>query len=336
MGTGMESKKRRAVLVTGSDGYLGRQLVKDLTGERAHFEKIVAVDVRNTPQGERQPGVEYLTDDVRSPALAERFREFHIEVVVHLASIVTPGKKSDRKSEYSVDVLGTKNVLESCIQSGVHKLILTSSGAAYGYHPDNPLWLEEHHALRGNPEFAYSDHKRQIEEMLASYREARPELQQLVFRPGTILGDAANNQITAFFQKPVIIGLLGVASPFVLIWDKDVVACLIKGIREDTTGIYNLAGDGVITLREMASRMGKPYLPLPVSLVWAVLWILKSFGLTQYGPEQIGFLRYRPVLSNRRLKDTFGYTPQKTTRDVFEYYLNACRRSSLPSGSRDL
>jgi UDP-glucose 4-epimerase len=48
-------------------------------------------------------------------------------------------------------------------------------------------------------------------------------------------------------------------------------------------------------------------------------------GVTQYGPEQVNFLRYRPVLSNRRLKEVLGYTPQKTTRDVFEFFLE-CRK----------
>jgi UDP-glucose 4-epimerase len=37
-------------------------------------------------------------------------------VVVHLASIVTPGKKSNREFEYSVDVDGTRNLLEACLR----------------------------------------------------------------------------------------------------------------------------------------------------------------------------------------------------------------------------
>jgi UDP-glucose 4-epimerase len=323
----MQSENRSSVLVTGSDGYLGRQLMEALAREREGFENIVAMDVRDTPQQERQAGIQYLTADIRSPELANLFGQFHIDNVVHLASIVTPGKKPDREFQYSVDVLGTQNVLEACINASVNKLIITSSGAAYGYHPDNPAWFDEGHALRGNPEFAYSDHKRLVEEMLARYREEHPELKQLIFRPGTILGERANNQITALFEKPVIIGLMGVDAPFVLIWDKDVIGCIMKGLREDLTGIYNLAGDGIITMREMALMLGKPYLPLPVWLVKVSLWVLKKFGLTHYGPEQIGFLRYRPVLSNRRLKEEFGYVPEKTTRQTFEYFLT---RNSSP------
>lgn len=316
----MTHERNQSVFVTGAAGYIGKQLVEALAGEGAHFERIVAADVRDT--SERQAGIEHLHLDVRSKDLAEVLLRCHIDVVVHLATIVTPGKKSDREFEYSVDVLGTRNVLDACVAAHVRKIVITSSGAAYGYHADNPAWLEEDHALRGNPEFAYSDHKRLVEQMLAQYRKEHPELKQLVFRPGTVLGQTADNQITALFKKPVLIGLMGAASPFVFIWDKDMVACIMKGIKEDVTGIYNLAGDGTLTMREIASLLRKPYLPLPVSLMKFSLWILKRLGLTQYGPEQVGFLRYRPVLSNRRLKEVFGYTPQKTTREVFEFYLH--------------
>jgi UDP-glucose 4-epimerase len=74
-------------------------------------------------------------------------------------------------------------------------------------------------------------------------------------------------------------------------------------------------------MQEIAAMSSKPYLPLPVPLVRTGLAIFKKLGLTQYGPEQVNFLRYRPVLSNRRLKEQFGYTPRMTTREVFEYYV---------------
>jgi UDP-glucose 4-epimerase len=310
-----------SVLVTGSGGYIGRQLITAMAAGRHAFKSVVAMDFREAAPEERIEGIVYVTADIRSPQLGDLFREHSPDVVLHLASIVTPGRGSNREFEYSVDVLGTENVLNACLGAGVKKIIVTSSGAAYGYYADNPAWLSEDDALRGNPEFAYSDHKRLVEEMLARYRETHPELRQIIFRPGTVLGRTTSNQITAWFNKKTMMGLRGAATPFVFIWDMDVVACLLKGIREEATGIYNLAGDGVLTLREIAGLMGKPYVSLPVSLVRAALWLLKKLNLTQYGPEQVNFLRYRPVLSNQRLKEVFGYVPKKTTREVFEYYL---------------
>ena len=50
---------------------------------------------------------------------------------------------------------------------------------------------------------------------------------------------------------------------------------------------------------------------------------MKSLGLTDNGPERVKFLRYRPVLSNRRLKEEYGYIPQLTSREAFELYARA-------------
>ena len=70
------------------------------------------------------------------------------DAMVHLAAIVTPGRGSNRQLEWEVDVGGTRNVLEACLDAGVRKLVYTSSGAAYGYHADNPAWIAEDQPLR--------------------------------------------------------------------------------------------------------------------------------------------------------------------------------------------
>src|SRR5512140_425042 len=160
----------RSVLVTGAAGYIGRQVIEALARDRRGLTTIVASDVRDVAASERLPGVEYVAADIRSLDLAGIFTRYGIEVVVHLAAIVTPGRSSNRQLEYEVDVLGTENILRACAGAQVRKLIYTSSGAAYGYHADNPAWIDEDAPLRGNPEFAYSDHKRQVEEMLARWR----------------------------------------------------------------------------------------------------------------------------------------------------------------------
>lgn len=323
MNASPKTDRRLSVLVTGGGGYIGSQVVASLASQRDRIASLVSTDIRLPDPVDRLDGVEYRQLDVRDESLADLCKEFSVTCLVHLAAVVSPGPDADREMLHAVDVLGTRNVLSCCLAAGVGQLVLTSSGAAYGYHPDSPEWLCEDDALRGNQEFAYSDHKRLVEEMLARWREHHPELKQLIFRPGTVLGDATRNQITALFERPVVMGLWGAKSPFVLIWDQDVVRAIEKGIFEGAEGIYNMAGDGVLTLRQMARLMGKPYLQVPVAPIKVALRVMKRFGLTQYGPEQVDFLRYRPVLSNRRLKWEFGYRPEKNTREVFEYYLKA-------------
>ncbi|HSB25371.1 MAG TPA: SDR family oxidoreductase [Burkholderiaceae bacterium] len=311
------------VLVTGGCGYLGSQVVAALAGA---VDCVVSLDLREVPLERRLPGVDYATADIRDPALLELLRQHRIATVVHLAAIVTQRKKADREFEYQVDVGGTRNVLQACVAAGVRHVIVSSSGAAYGYHPDNPAWLSETDEIRGNREFAYSWHKRLVEEMLTEYRQREPQLRQTVFRIGTILGETVANQITALFEKPRPLAVAGADSPFVFIWDQDVVGAIVHAVRSGREGIFNVAGDGALGIREIAARMGKRCRVLPAWLLQAALWLGRRVGATQYGPEQLRFLRYRPVLDNRRLKQDFGYTPRKTSAEAFDVWWAARRR----------
>jgi UDP-glucose 4-epimerase len=310
----------RSVLITGAAGYLGSQLLAVLAADKSAVGRIVAVDVRDIPAHKQLPGVEYCRCDVRSAELTELFRSKAPKIVVHLASIVTPGKDSNREFEYSVDVLGTENVLKACLAAGVEKIVVTSSGAAYGYYPDNPALISEDWPVRGNKAFAYAYHKRLVEEMLARWRSEHPELKQVVLRVGTILGETVRNQITDLFEKPRLIAIRGSDSPFVFIWDRDVAGSILHAISTQNTGIYNVTGDGALTVAEIAARLGKRCVVLPAWLLGTALAVLKRLHLTQYGPEQVDFLRYRPVLDNRRLKEEFGYVPRKTSSEVFDLW----------------
>ena len=311
--------KQKKVLVTGSSGYLGSQTVAALA-KRPDLQ-IVALDVREPAT--RLPGVIYEVADIRAPEIDGIIERNAPDVIVHLASIVTPGKNSNRAFEYDVDVNGTRNLLQGCVKHGVKRVIVSSSGAAYGYYADNPEWLVESDSIRGNDVFAYSCHKRLVEEMLQDYRQRHPELEQIVFRIGTILGPTVRNQITDLFEKPKILAIAGSDSPFVFVHDQDVVGAILHGIDSARVGIFNVAGDGKLTIFEIAQRLGKTCRVLPAGLIQAALWLLKKLNLTQYGPEQLDFLRYRPVLLNTRLKEEFGYIPKLTSAQVFELYRNA-------------
>lgn len=325
------------VLITGASGYLGSNLVKklvDINTVREDKITIIAGDIREI--GIQDPNVHFVKLDVRSPDVSTVMKEQNIDMVVHLASIVTPGKKSNREFEYSVDVLGTENVLQACVANQVKRIIVTSSGAAYGYHADNAEWIKEEDPIRGNEEFAYSHHKRLVEELLATYRTEHPELEQVIFRIGTILGDNTNNQITALFEKKMVLGISGSKSPFVFIWDQDVVGCLLQAIMGTKSGIFNVAGDGALSIDEIATILNKRVLRIPACVVGAALFVLKRLSLTQYGEEQVNFLRYRPVLDNHKLKTDFGYIPKLTSEEVFRYFLEKRREANAIATPRQV
>lgn len=306
----------RRVLVTGGAGFLGSRVTHALAAH-PDVEAVVAADLRAPT--ESTPGVVFERCDVTTDDVASLLMRHRIDAVVHLAAIVDPGR--DVTLEYRVDVEGSRRVIDACVATGVARLVVSSSGAAYGYHADNPAWLHESDPVRGNDAFPYSRHKRLVEEMLAAARDTHPDLEQVVFRIGTILGPTVRNQITALWDGPRLLGVAGSDSPFVFVWVDDVAAAMVRAATDGPAGIYNVAGSGRLTVREIARRLGKPVVFLPAWLLQAALWTGRALHLTDHGPEQVRFLRYRPVLANASLIRDFGYTPQMTSAEAFEAYL---------------
>nr|WP_241731943.1 NAD-dependent epimerase/dehydratase family protein [Microbacterium ginsengiterrae] len=304
-------------MITGGGGFLGSHVAR-LLAARDDVEAVVSADLRESAD---RDGIRSVRLDVTDAAgIAPVLREHRIDTVVHLAAIVNPG--ADVDLEYRVDVTGTANVLAACVETGVQRIVVSSSGAAYGYHRDNPDWIDENWPIRGNDVFPYSRHKRLVEEMLADTRQAHPELQQVVFRIGTILGPDVRNQITALWDGRRILKIAGSDSPFVFAWVDDVAAAMARAATDGPTGIYNVAGDGRMTVSEIASRLGKPLLTIPAWMLSLALRVGRVLRLTPHGPEKVIFLRYRPVLANTRLKEEFGLTPSRTSAEAFEEYLS--------------
>ncbi len=307
----------RSVLVTGGAGYLGGLAVEALAEHGA--DRIVTVDVRDPRHP--HPGVTHVTADVRTVDLAALLADHEVDAVVHLAAIVNPPPDMSEQTLHDIEVGGTERVLDACVHAGVDHLTVSSSGAAYGYHLSNRgRHLTEEDPVRGSAHFAYAKHKAEVERLLAGYRRRHPRLGQLVLRPGTILGESTSNLITDLFEKRVVLGLRGVDVPFVFVWDRDVAEVIARGVTERITGVFNLAGDGVLTLADIARIEGKPLVALPPGALARGLGLLRAVGLTQYGPEQVDFLRYRPVLANDALKRAFPGLPRRSTAEAYEIY----------------
>lgn len=304
------------VLVTGGTGYLGSLVVRRLADRAV---TTLSVDVRE-PR-DPVPAATYVTGDLRDLDLAGLMLEHEVDAVVHLAAIVEPPKGMSEAELEDIEVGGTQRVLDACLAAGVGHLTVTSSGAAYGYRARNDgRLLTEDDPVPGSEAFAYSRHKAAVEALLARARRLHPGLGQLVLRPGTILGADTDNQITALFTGRVVMTLTGTDGPFTFIWDHDVAEIIVTGVLARRTGTYNLAGDGVMTLRDIAAVEGSRVVAVPAVVVRTALTAMKRIGIGRYGPEQVEFLLHRPVLDNTRLRRDFPGLPSLTSRETYEVF----------------
>jgi len=109
------------ILVTGSEGLIGRELVSQLKGE-GH-------EVRGFDWEQNQ-------NILSQGVLTSTFGVFNPEIVYHLAAIVGPRRViEDPAWTIKVNVEGTQNVITACERAGVDKLIFASTSEVYGSGP---------------------------------------------------------------------------------------------------------------------------------------------------------------------------------------------------------
>ena len=139
-----------------------------------------------------------------------------------------------------------------------------------------------------------------------------------MLRIGTILGERVDNQITALFraapaaEDPRLARRRSCSSG-----TPTSPAIIQRAVTGEVTGIFNVAGDGALTVDEIAAALGKPQLTLPEPVLRSALAVGRRLGLTAYGPEQTTFLQYRPVLDNTRSR-TLRLRAVAHQREAFE------------------
>ena len=158
------------ILITGAAGFIGQQLLADLAVQQPNWT-LFAADIREIPVNLLRGNVHPLLLDIsRRAAVLKAVAECQPQAIVHLASVVSPPPGMSEASLHAIDVDGTQAVVDAAAAHGVEQLIITSSGAAYGYYPENAEWIDEHDPLRGHNKFAYARHKREVEELLVQAR----------------------------------------------------------------------------------------------------------------------------------------------------------------------
>lgn len=304
------------VLVTGAAGLVGRALV-DALARDARWS-VVASDLRRPPDWPAQ--ATFVEADLLTADWTALLRTHRIARVVHLAAVVATKAGRDAGRIHAIEVGGTQKLFVASHEAGVRQFVVASSGAAYGYAPDLPVPVAEDFPLRPHPDFPYAAHKAEIERWLA-VQAAPPST--LVLRLCTVLAPGRSTPVTALFERSPMLGLRGHDSPFCFVHRDDVVGAIVAGLEHEASGIYNVAGDGWLTLDQIASSLGAPMRRLPPALLRGALRVAHALRLSEFSAGQVDFLAYRPVLDNARLKSQLGFVPRYTSREAFDAWREA-------------
>jgi UDP-glucose 4-epimerase len=104
----------RVVLVTGVSMDLGRRFARQLTADPG-VDRVIGVDVL-PPRGDLGT-VQFVRADIRNPVIAKVIAREHVDTVVHMSVIASPGSTGGRTSMKELNVIGTMQLLAAAQQA---------------------------------------------------------------------------------------------------------------------------------------------------------------------------------------------------------------------------
>lgn len=265
------------------------------------------------------------------------------DVVVHLAFIIMGGPEESR----AVNLQGSRNVFEASVAAGVRRLVYASSVAAYGYHSDNPQPLTEDVPARGTDSHYYSAQKAEVESLL-SETLAGSTTDAYVFRPCIVAGRGAPmlidslpyTQISERLPGPVSRLLDGVpilrpvlpdpGVPFQLVHRDDVAAAMRAAVLgRGSAGVYNLAGPGQLSVKQLAQELGWYSIPVPELAVDVVAETIGRLGFLPAQAQWISAFREPVIMDTAKARRELRWRPEHDALETLRETIAAARLDPL-------
>ena len=290
------------VFVTGSTGFVGSWLTRELLKQKANPILLVRDGVPAMWQFDKTCTI--IRGDSRDQPLIERILNEHsIDVIIHLAcqSNVTYANQFAGNT-FSSNIMGTVSILEAArkVKPGAH-IVIMSSDKAYGASDELP-YLEHTPLLGRNP----YDCSKSCQDMIAQSYQLTQDLRVAIPRCGNIYGggDLTWNRLIPNTIRRLVRGntpvIYGAGSETRdLFYVEDTVRALMLLVEKDATGPYNFSTGEELTVKSVIETicrlMGKP-------VHYETLMMLK------------GEISYQ-VLDSSKARAELGWSPCFTLED---------------------
>ncbi|WP_033171366.1 NAD-dependent epimerase/dehydratase family protein [Selenomonas sp. ND2010] len=296
------------ILVTGGAGFIGSHLVRQLLKEK---NEITVLDDVSSGSWQHLQGCKEKCDcwemDVRSKNAREKIETAYFDVIVHLAAqTMVDVSIKDPELDASKNIMGTVNILEAARNSGVKRVIFSSTAAVYGDVTEDKLPIRENEKL--TPMSFYGLTKITVEKYLQLYHELYG-LDYVVCRFANVYGerqgDRGEGGIISIFAKRIASGqnitIYGDGTQTRdFVYAGDIARGICKAITTtNVNNIYNLSTQTETSLldlvRVMSEVSGKKLIP-------------------KFGPGREGDI-YRSILSNEKAMRGLGWKPEVSLQD---------------------
>jgi NAD dependent epimerase/dehydratase len=254
----------KKVLVTGAGGFIGSHLTEELVDRGYQVKAFIHYNSRNSwgwlESSKHRENIEIIAGDIRNADIV-RHAMRDVEIVFHLAALIgIPYSYHSPEAYVDTNIKGTLNILQSALDFGVKKVVLTSTSEIYGTAQFVPI--TELHPI--NPQSPYAASKSAADLLGISFHKSF-NLPVVIVRPFNTFGPRQSaravvptiiTQILAGCRK-IKLGSLDPTRD--LTYVEDTVNGFIKA-GESKNGIgevINLGSDNEISIRNLANLIAK-------------------------------------------------------------------------------
>ena len=288
---------RMKILVTGGAGFIASQIA-DAFIDEGH-EVHILDNLSTGFEKNINPKAPFIKSDISSPSILEIFSKEKFDVVNHHAAQIDVRKSvNDPIFDANTNILGTINLLQACIKTGVKKFMFASTGGAvYGEQEYFPA--DENHPT--NPVSPYGITKLTIEKYLFFYKNEYG-LNHTILRYANVYGPRQNPfgeaGVVAIFankllknENPIINGEGKQTRDYVFV--EDVVKANVITLNSNSSNIYNV-GTGIETsVNQLFEKLNR---------------ISGDVAVEKHGPAPKGE-QLRSVITSDKLFKEFKWKP---------------------------
>jgi dihydroflavonol-4-reductase len=282
------------ILVTGATGLTGSHLALQLLDSgrpvRAIYRSEKAIErAKKLFTFYKKPDlfneIEWLKADINDvPSLEKAFKD--VDCVYHCAALIS-FDPADEENLRKVNIEGTANIVNCCLDFGVKKLVHVSSIAALGDLIDGQTSLNEQsdwNPEKPHSDYAISKHGAEME----VWRAGQEGLGVVIVNPGIIVGppfwDSGSSAMYKMIedgQSFYTLGTMGfvgandVAKIMVMLMDSEILGeqFILSAGNYTYRDVFNMAADAMHKKRP--ARYAKPWI---TAIGWRIDWFLSLFG----------------------------------------------------------
>ncbi len=317
------------IAVTGASGLLGGNLVRKLLAQGQRVRALIHQDQRAISGLD----LEIVHADLNDPVSLERALA-GVDVVYHLASVISLSMDS-WDEVYRVNVLGTRNVVDACLQSGVKRLVHVSSTHSRQPEPFDQV-LDEDRPLVTDPTLPPYDRSKALGEMEIQKGIERG-LDAIIIIPSGILGpyDFRPSYLGESLQLMQHNGLPALTTGgYNWVDARDVATGAICAAQTAKAGSrYILSGHwhSIYEVAVMAAKIGgtrAPRLVIPLRLAELALPMMEKLATLRgseplYTRAMLNALKSNRHISHARATRDLGYEPRpflETLTDTLNWF----------------